>query len=385
MPDISYSYTRTPSVTRDLNMEFSRESLEPGEIRAPVPDERAPLRELFVFPDMGSVIDSEDENENENENENAGGWEDEEEEDKENRPPAASRRRNTRLVAERYVGLKQMSYVYSVTAREYGKWNMIDNSLRMYGTARWIDPENEHIGDAAVMFENNGHIAEAIEWYDAAVANGDEIAMYNLADLYETGKAGDEHIDKSVSYYQMAADKDDNASLLKVLMYYYHKINKEGLTAHLLLHIAKNYLKMLELEDPYRDNPFYRDGPPLYETGVEMEDFQEFLKTYPHLVIIRHLETLVAEQAKALTTRQTDEANRYIGVMKNHDAYRAYRNKIQLFTRLNNVVDCSICYEEKLNISIHCGHSFCVDCYPKLYAQDCPMCRMAACNIELHQ
>jgi tetratricopeptide (TPR) repeat protein len=55
-----------------------------------------------------------------------------------------------------------------------------------------------------------------------------------------------------------------------------------------------------------------------------------------------------------------------------------YKNKIQLFTKLNHICECPICYEEKLNIDMSCGHCFCTDCYVKILSNNvvsCPICR----------
>ena len=54
-----------------------------------------------------------------------------------------------------------------------------------------------------------------------------------------------------------------------------------------------------------------------------------------------------------------------------------YKNKVQLFTKLNHICECPICYEEKINIDLTCGHCFCKDCYMKIIdgAIRCPICR----------
>lgn len=52
-----------------------------------------------------------------------------------------------------------------------------------------------------------------------------------------------------------------------------------------------------------------------------------------------------------------------------------YKNKVRLFTKLNNVCECQICLEDKINIDLHCGHEVCIDCYKRVYEGDCPFCR----------
>jgi hypothetical protein len=64
-----------------------------------------------------------------------------------------------------------------------------------------------------------------------------------------------------------------------------------------------------------------------------------------------------------------------LNILKNTTDYNIYKNKITLFTKLNNKDDCIICFENKINIDLHCGHCFCLDCYPYLYNKKCPLCR----------
>jgi len=56
--------------------------------------------------------------------------------------------------------------------------------------------------------------------------------------------------------------------------------------------------------------------------------------------------------------------------------YNTLKNKIQLFTQLNHITDCGVCYETKLNINMDCGHCVCVACYLQLYKKECPFCRL---------
>jgi hypothetical protein len=73
---------------------------------------------------------------------------------------------------------------------------------------------------------------------------------------------------------------------------------------------------------------------------------------------------------------QTKEIKQRLYVLKNKKEYLIYMNKISLFTKLQHIQECAICYETKLNIDIKCGHTFCVDCYPLLLKKPCPLCRL---------
>jgi hypothetical protein len=61
--------------------------------------------------------------------------------------------------------------------------------------------------------------------------------------------------------------------------------------------------------------------------------------------------------------------------LNNDKEISIYKNKINLFTKLNHICECPICYETKLNIDLNCGLCFCTDCYIKIYKKSCPICR----------
>ena len=68
--------------------------------------------------------------------------------------------------------------------------------------------------------------------------------------------------------------------------------------------------------------------------------------------------------------------NDCIELLNKETSVMTYNNKVSLFKSLNHVVECGICYDEKLNINLHCGHCVCTDCYVRLYTKPCPFCRI---------
>jgi hypothetical protein len=50
-----------------------------------------------------------------------------------------------------------------------------------------------------------------------------------------------------------------------------------------------------------------------------------------------------------------------------------YDTKIRRMKEFNNIHNCCICFEVKLNIMMNCGHDVCMDCYPKI--KKCPECK----------
>jgi len=53
-----------------------------------------------------------------------------------------------------------------------------------------------------------------------------------------------------------------------------------------------------------------------------------------------------------------------------------YKKKIRLFTQLNHITECGICFEVELNINLFCGHCVCKNCYLELDGSPCPFCRI---------
>ena len=76
--------------------------------------------------------------------------------------------------------------------------------------------------------------------------------------------------------------------------------------------------------------------------------------------------------------------NRFVTSWKNSiekmSHYIIYKNKKNLFEKMNYFDDCCICLEKCLHIDLHCGHTVCTDCYKKIYEEPCPMCR-SKCEI----
>ena len=49
---------------------------------------------------------------------------------------------------------------------------------------------------------------------------------------------------------------------------------------------------------------------------------------------------------------------------KNSYEIKVFQNKINVFTRLKNYKNCSVCLsEDVLNIILNCGHEICIECY----------------------
>jgi hypothetical protein len=52
-----------------------------------------------------------------------------------------------------------------------------------------------------------------------------------------------------------------------------------------------------------------------------------------------------------------------------------YKTKVIKMEELKNIHECCICFENKVNIIMYCGHDVCIDCYPNIINQKCSQCR----------
>ena len=180
--------------------------------------------------------------------------------------------------------------------------------------------------------ENNIDYENAKKYYMLALSydDNDSDIYYNLGGLYY--KMDD--FENSEKYFGLAADKGDLESMF------------------CLIH---NHSKNIELSKKY------------YLMAIAHSEFNiEKCSRTQKFYIIEMLESISSNNQKII-----NEKNR----LKNDPDICTYKNKVQLFTHLNHICECPICYEEKLNIDLACGHCFCTDCYTKIYKKACPICR----------
>ena len=174
---------------------------------------------------------------------------------------------------------------------------------------------------------------KAITYYLEAIEYEELYAMYNLADLYY--KIQD--FSKMEYYYSLAINRyNDIDSIYKLISYYTTQLNFDKM----------KYYYLIAIEHPH----FKR-------TKVFINKFHRFL---------------ILNDITNKTTKMELQLSK---IMKNRDIM-IYKNKIKLFKNLNNIIECVICYEEQLNIDLHCGHCVCIYCYPKVFEDTCPICRL---------
>ena len=252
-----------------------------------------------------------------------------------------------------YIGLKQLAYVIGFCALRLTDSKRINVAEQLYLDAFHIDPYHEFIGNMAIMYESHlKNIELAEKYYLIAIENEDEIAMYNLADMY----CNQHKTSLMVQYFEMAAQLDDIASRKRLIMHYYKETDMSNFAKHYYTHLSCN------------DDDFDDDDDNFDDDDVDFRQFQ-----------LSHSKLAIAKQFDLFLKHTTDIDAHVLQLceyLHQLPEYCALKNKVALFTRLNHVVECGICYDDdKVNIDIHCGHTVCVDCYTMVYNKACPFCR----------
>ena len=181
--------------------------------------------------------------------------------------------------------------------------------------------------------------------------------LYNFATYYKQVYNETEMI----KYFKMAADNGDSESFLILSEYYKNNGNQEEM--------IKNLLEAMELGfDEDEDDEDDEDDK---ENKEEKNDgFYHLISTkFEKLALIK-----LIEGQGVLTKKQT----LFVSKLKFEPCALVFNNKVRLFSKLQNITECGICLDTKLNIDLHCGHEVCCDCYVKVHTDKCPFCRTKA-------
>jgi len=231
----------------------------------------------------------------------------------------------------------------------------------LYETAIALSPYNAPCYMECAQIQETCHDnfvkAEAL-YLKAIELHGNELAMYNLAcmhlRLYEHDNSEMEHLDNAIEYFGMGCDAGDSISSNMVCLLLY-----------------KNYPSLVE-EFAYR---FSR----LSHNKTRYANCKRLHKEFLEEVGVINLYERLKEASPQCYTNEPPGTytKKVLTEISNHRHVSPYVAKVALFTRLKNVTECGICYEEKLNIDLQCGHTTCTDCYKRVYMNECPFCRFA--------
>lgn len=203
----------------------------------------------------------------------------------------------------------------------------------------------------AILYESRKDYQNAGKYYLMALEfdSNCPVINYNFADMCM--KMYNQEKDKywfhrqfALRYYTKAADLNDLESLMNVVEYSYlgcYLYDKVEQQTTRMDHYLGKLLNHPDYQKRYCDS---------LTKKLNMLYFLEQIKCIPNAI---------------------KGANR----LKSDPDVMVYRNKVQLFQKLDNICECPICYIDGLNIDLKCGHCFCTKCYEKIYKDKCPLCR----------
>ena len=270
--------------------------------------------------------------------------------------------------ANTYIGIASIAHIISTQALRIHKSDNYIDAEREYRIALALNPYLTCRQELANILEDAGRIEEAKTEYVTAIENnGDMLAMYNLADLYknesnsEDKAVADHATQMMIKYYAMAADNDDNEALEMLCAVAYGKD---------AVKFAMAYKKII---DNRSDHYVWPEDDDDDDDENNKTNYTTFMRS-TNTLEIRH--TLQNTDTREMSDAEKGIIRECIATIEKERSVITYANKIALFTRLNNLTECNICYEdEKLNIDLHCGHCVCTDCYRRLVNSPCPFCR----------
>jgi len=167
--------------------------------------------------------------------------------------------------------------------------------------------------------------------------------------------------DKAIQYFILAADRGDKESLeIACVETFQYKTDL----------FAKLFCKVLENKEHHI---VLSDCPDDYEGD---EDDEETYNRKFAVWMRRHHALGIRDY---LLNNSYDLQNKHIqkclSLFDKESIVNIFKNKVELFTKLNHITECGICYDKKLNIDLNCGHCVCTDCYKRVYYTNCPFCR----------
>jgi tetratricopeptide (TPR) repeat protein len=193
------------------------------------------------------------------------------------------------------------------------------------------------MANLGIFYENRNEYDKAIHYYLMAIEIGSEVyAMSNLADLYRKMK---DYVKMEYYYVIAYTNYDDIISIYSLISHYSKEKNFDKMEYYYLIAVENPKFKSSSVND-------------------------RVISIFNIILILDPIENKSVNVKKQISK-----------IVKKEDIM-VFRNKIKLFTNLKNITECVICYEERLNIDLHCGHCVCVRCYPYVYLSPCPICRL---------
>jgi tetratricopeptide (TPR) repeat protein len=249
-------------------------------------------------------------------------------------------------MTDEIIGLNRICEMLVNKSTDYGREGFRYHEMEMLNQSIEINPNSTNaLSRIAIIYEcDNNDFDKAEQVYLKMLEiEPDEIStLYNIADLYSKMC----NYESMKKYYLLAGEKGDVESFIKLAVYYNNQEDHKECLNYLLrtLEIGEiNNDLFLNILDNFNPITLFVILKEITNDVKNLKEFIQFLNEIRDVII--------------------------------------YKNKIRLFNRFQNMQDCGICLENKLNIDLHCAHEICIDCYPKIYKTNCPFCRLPASSM----
>jgi hypothetical protein len=226
--------------------------------------------------------------------------------------------------------------------------------------------------DLAILYEKKTNWDMALKYYEMAleIDESNVIIRYNYADMffdlydnhdkfrnniYDDGAEFSIYYANGLYHLSRAANLNDPPSMFDFITR--GLALPEDKCAHATCQGVIKYLSMLIDHEQYKK-----------DYSFTLSQKLQILNFCDQLIILKFCDQL----SGSLPQNIINEKNR----LRNDRDISIYKNKIQLFTKLNHICECQICYDESLQIDLTCGHCFCTSCYVKIHDNPCPICKL---------
>lgn len=180
--------------------------------------------------------------------------------------------------------------------------------------------------------------------------------------------------------YDVAIEHDDTSVSLSNYADYWKKLgNDPMMIVHLMtaIRVYRCMYAMVYLALHYAKHRQHETAQMYYEMAVQRareHPCQFELETYVETVELVKLMEFIHDggwdrHTIVYTALASEHAQRREIVI--------YQTKVRLFTSLNHIAECGVCFDHALHLNLTCGHCVCTDCYLRLAGKTCPFCREA--------
>jgi len=183
-----------------------------------------------------------------------------------------------------------------------------------------------------------------------AIKKDNSYAMINLGYYYKVMK----DYDQMLKYYLMAIEKCNSRAMIH-LGYYYREIKDYEL-------MIKYYLLAIEKGDAHameRLGTYYK----------KMKDYEQMMKYYLMAIEKNNSYAMyfLSKYYWYYEKNYKSAKEYYIMAIEKNNINAKMDNILYdfIYKYFNNIKECIVCYDTKINIKYNCGHDICFECYTK--------------------